>query len=86
MGSPSIKEDPCCAVASAKKPRKAGLLHGAPSSSGPRGQCVLIRSREAQLSGGDQGDGENTSGAASEVVTPELKPMVALLTCSPSEK
>lgn len=52
MGSPGIKEDPCCAVTSARKLREAGLLQGAPSSSGLGGQCVLRAAREAQAGGG----------------------------------
>lgn len=47
MGSPGIKEDPCCAVASAKRLTEAGLLPGAPSSSGPWG-----KRREVRANGG----------------------------------
>ena len=39
-GHAGIKEDPCCAVVSAKKLTEAGLLWGASSSSGPCGQRV----------------------------------------------
>lgn len=86
MSSPGVKEDPRCAVTSAKKLREAGLLHGGPSSSGPWGRCVPRGARRAQASGGDLGEQGNKSDAPTGVATPELGPMVAIPTCSPSEK
>lgn len=58
MRSPGIKEDPRCAVTSAKKLREGELLHGTAPSPGPKGQCVPRRARVgglAQSSGGDWG-------------------------------
>ena len=49
MSSPGIKEDPRCAVTSAKKLREGELLHGTAPSPGPKGQCVPRRARVGGL-------------------------------------
>lgn len=66
MGSPGIKEDPCCAVASAKGLVWAGLLRGGPSSSGPQGERVLGRGQRVRANGRDQSEPGRKSDAPSE--------------------
>lgn len=84
-GHAGIKEDPRCAVVSAKKLAGAGLPWGAPSSSGPGGQGVSGGSPGGQ--GQWQGRGElgNGSDAPTGRAHFRTRATVARLTCCPSE-